>query len=186
MRFLIFILTSSCAAQLVNPQVNAVPIELKKNVLTKDQMIDLVAYALSMPGWALTLNDAGIDVPLDSFDQTEGYGDFFVELIDGWTILFTPNWYAVPLEDGRVVLTDGITYPDQRLMLLTVHDCQGHSAFIHEFGHVIRDYFGMSEDLAHSDYKFWSPINRLMQDMTWDLCPDDYIPKEPIIIEINY
>jgi hypothetical protein len=153
--------------------------------MTQEQAREIIDYTFSIPAWEDILVGP-MAIYKDSIDQTDGfYYQFFQTIFDGWHFVFTSNWRGVPFEDGRVALVDGVTVIKDKVIFLKVHKCHGHSAIIHEVGHVIRQHFGLPEDREHKDFEFWMVIKWLEDKMIKDLCPADYEPdKLPKQIEI--
>lgn len=169
-----------CSCVIPTHSINGVKVFDKQvdTNMTSEEMEGLFDYVFDDPAW----NDLLIkyEIPLDSFDQTEGnYRDWFQIILADWDIVFTSGWLAIPIDKSRIYIAGGVTDIKNKIIYLHVAPCYADSALIHELGHVIKWHMGEDPDMNHEDFEFWLMIKLMGNRMVKDLCPIDYEIEQP-------
>jgi len=107
----------------------------------------------------------------------------------GWDFVFSSAWFAKYDSKGNIIIADGLTVVEDRVMFLKVHKCFAHSAIFHELGHVLLAAKNKGDgDHEHKNKKFWENIKDVEARFIKRYCPPDYDPsdtKPPTKIEIG-
>lgn len=104
--------------------------------------------------------EKAIDYALDKLKNEKMY--------DGWDLVFMSGYYGVMTPDGKIIVADGATFHNKRVIFIKVYKCYGDSALIHEMAHVIVG------DMLHRQKLFWEKIDEMGEKMAKDLCPKEY------------
>lgn len=96
----------------------------------------------------------------------------------GWDFVFSSAWFAKIDNSGNVVIADGMTLVEDKVIFLKVHKCFAHSAIFHELGHVYLSATNNGDgDMAHKNKTFWGSIESVENRFIKRYCPPGYDPN---------
>jgi len=96
----------------------------------------------------------------------------------GWDFVFSSAWFARYNEEGNIVVADGLTVAEEKVIFLKVHKCFAHSAIFHELGHVLLAAKNNGDgDDWHKNKEFWRSIKDVEARIIKRYCPTGYDPS---------
>lgn len=96
------------------------------------------------------------------------------ELFKGYDFVFMSGWLIQSGPNGNMVVGDGLTILEDKVIYLKIRGCFADSAILHEMSHVIHANGRGDGDQGHMDKVWWSVMSDMTDEMVKKFCPADY------------